>query len=215
MNLADIVLITLTITPSGALSPGPLTTATIALGTKSSWKAGIKVALGHNIVEFPYIIVLCLAFKKVQRVLEGAMGSLLLVAATLVIVYFALLLLRDAIEGIGIREANPKVMKGPILIGMALTGLNVYFLIWWVSIGFKLISDAVRLGVVGIFVMYVSHVWMDYAWLALMAEAGAKAKSILSSRGYRIFLAILGILLILFGINMLTTRFLNAKVLPF
>lgn len=215
MDLLSLALATLTVTPSGALSPGPLTTATIALGARDSWRAGIRVALGHSIVEFLYIIALYLAFEQIHVLLEGVIGNLLVIVATLMIVYFALLLLRDAIKGVNIQETGFKAIQNPLLVGVTFTGLNVFFLIWWISIGFKLIVDAISLGMIGIIVMYLSHVWIDYAWLTLIAEAGAKAKSILGSLGYRILLAILGTLLIIFGANMITTRFLGSNILPF
>lgn len=215
MDLVGLVLVTLAVTPSGALSPGPLTTATIALGVKGGWRAGVKVAFGHSIVEFFYIMALYMAFEQIHVLLEGVIGSLLITVAISIIACFALLLLRDAVKGVSIQEVGFRVIGNPLLIGIMFTGLNVFFLIWWISIGFKLIIDAISLGIIGVIVMYVSHVWMDYAWLTLIAEAGARAKSILGSRGYRILLGILGTLLILFAANMATSRFLGFNILPF
>ncbi len=41
------------VSASGALSPGPLTVATMALGTRGGWKAGVFVSFGHALFELP------------------------------------------------------------------------------------------------------------------------------------------------------------------
>ena len=41
------------VSASGALSPGPLTVATMALGTRSGWKTGVFVSFGHALFELP------------------------------------------------------------------------------------------------------------------------------------------------------------------
>ncbi|MEM4881100.1 MAG: hypothetical protein QXP89_03095 [Desulfurococcaceae archaeon] len=50
--------------PLGGTCPGPLTMATISLGIKHRWKAGLRVALGHVLVELPYIATLLSFLKK-------------------------------------------------------------------------------------------------------------------------------------------------------
>lgn len=214
VSTSALVLATLAVTPSGALSPGPLTAATIALGVRGGWRAGVKVAVGHTLVELPYIVMLYLAFERVRSLLGGSAGDYLTVAAAAVIAYFAYLLLRSSLEGVELRGGFAGG-RTPVVVGAALTGFNAFFLLWWVSVGFKLINDAVELGAAGLAVMYVSHVWMDYAWLAVMAEAGARSAGVLGSLGYRLFLGALGVVLSVFGLNMLLTRFLGLRLLPF
>ncbi|MCX8191562.1 MAG: hypothetical protein N3F06_01985, partial [Nitrososphaerales archaeon] len=57
----------------------------------------------------------------------------------------------------------------------------------------------------GVAIMYVAHVWMDYAWLTFIASLSRKGFSILGSRGYRIVIGSLGLLLIYFGINFISS----------
>jgi len=90
---------------------------------------------------------------------------------------------------------------GPFLAGIILSALNPFFLIWWFTIGFKLISDAIVIAsVVGIGIMFVFHIWMDYAWLCAVSFLSSKGKKILSSKNYTMFMIGISGILIYFGI---------------
>ena len=54
---AEVVLLS----ASGVLSPGPLFLANLIYGSKGGYHSGIKIALGHTIVELPLIIILALS----------------------------------------------------------------------------------------------------------------------------------------------------------
>jgi threonine/homoserine/homoserine lactone efflux protein len=62
--------------------------------------------------------------------------------------------------------------KAPILLGAMFSALNPLFLIWWFTIGLKLISDSIHFfGLVnGILILFSSHIWMDYAWLIITSD---------------------------------------------
>ena len=46
------------ISASGVMAPGPLFAANLVYGLKQGTKSGIKMAVGHTIVEFPLVILL-------------------------------------------------------------------------------------------------------------------------------------------------------------
>ena len=46
------------ISASGVMSPGPLFSANIIYGIREGKIAGLKIAIGHTIVEFPLIVFL-------------------------------------------------------------------------------------------------------------------------------------------------------------
>ena len=48
------------VSASGVMSPGPLTFATIASGSKKGWKAGPSIGLGHLMVELPLVLVIAM-----------------------------------------------------------------------------------------------------------------------------------------------------------
>ena len=226
MSLAALATMTVAVSPSGAMSPGPLTASAIVLGGQGrGWRAGLLVALGHTLAESPYVILLCVAFRYVGSVLQGPAGAVLVIGAAAFITYFAVLLIRDALgpgasssQG-GSSSGRRSVVSvsgglGPVLTGFLLTALNAYFLLWWVSAGLTLIVTASSLGVVGVAVMYVSHVWLDYVWLGAMGEVGGRGAALMGSRGYRVFLMVMAAILLFFALNMVLTRFAGISLLP-
>ena len=88
------------------------------------------------------------------------------------------------------------------LLGMAFTGLNPYFLIWWLTVGAQLILIALEFaGLFGVVFMYISHVWMDYVWLVAIAWFAQKGVSLLTVGLYRIIMILFGVILLYFGVN--------------
>src|SRR5207244_12000512 len=52
--------------------------------------------------------------------------------------------------------------KGPILLGVIFSALNPFFLIWWFTVGLKLITDSIHFfGLFnGILFLFSFHIWM-------------------------------------------------------
>ncbi|MEM1558583.1 MAG: LysE family transporter [Candidatus Bathyarchaeia archaeon] len=200
MDVFSFIIYVSIITASGALSPGPLTIATIIRGSKGGLKAGLGCALGHTIVELPLVILiwfglLSLISQTVKQFL-GIVGGLALIA-------FGVLQLQGGLK-LTQSPSNSEVSleRGSILTGVMLSGLNPYFLLWWFSIGSVLIYEAMSLGLVqGLTVMYVSHVWMDYLWLGLLAHLSKFGKKVLGLKVYRYILLLFSIILIVFGVS--------------
>ncbi len=155
--------------------------------------------------------------------LQGSVGAILVIGAAVFITYFAVLLIMDALKpNASLSQDRSSSGKqswvsgglGPVLTGFLLTALNAYFLLWWVSAGLTLIVTASSLGVVGVAVMYVSHVWLDYAWLGAMGEIGGRGTALMGSRGYRVFLGVMAVTLLFFALNMVLARFAGISLLP-
>jgi threonine/homoserine/homoserine lactone efflux protein len=101
---------------------------------------------------------------------------------------------------------NPKFnIKNPILGGFIFTILNPFFLVWWLTIGSKLISDSViNFGIVeGISLVFFSHIWMDYFWLWFTSFMINNGKSIIKEKVYRIFIFTIGVILGIYGFYLL------------
>jgi len=214
----ELIVQTLMITPSGAFSPGPLTIATMAIGSNGGWRKGFMVALGHMLFEFPYVFAIAMAITAIKTLLEGFIGDILTIAGVIMILFFAYLTLRDVVitkaENNNKKSDVYRYVKNPIIVGFLFTGLNIYFLLWWISIGFTLIAMSITIGIIGIVVMYVSHVWMDFLWLSLVAEASSRGLTIGGGKMYRALMLFFGILLIIFAINILLKRFMAIAIIP-
>jgi len=220
MDTLSLVASTIVISVSGVLSPGPLTASAIAVGAKRRAKGGFLIAFGHMLFEFPYIVIIALLYSTIEYLLNNVVVSYVLAfAISFFILLFSYMTIKEGVSIIrsgSIRiEGGVKYMFNPILVGVALTGLNPYFLLWWLSVGLPLIRASANMGFSFLLLMYAAHIWMDYFWLALMGLAGEGSVKILKSKGYGFLLIVLGVVLILFAINISLETFLNFGFLPF
>ncbi len=188
----EIIAVTVAYSLSGVLSPGPLTAAVVAEGAIGGWKSGVKAAAGHMLFEMPYVILVTALFNATS-LLRGVPLNLLAVLSSLYMLYLAYLGLRDALKGV---EIEPKGGGRPFLTGFLLTGLNPYFLLWWLSQGAGIL-DAWRraTGLILLPALYLSHVWLDFTWLGLLAEGVKRGVAVFRRNGYRAVLAGASILL--------------------
>jgi LysE type translocator. len=88
---------------------------------------------------------------------------------------------------------------------MALSLFNPFFLMWWLGVGSPLIAEALEGGVQGLLAFYAAHVWIDYAWLSLVAGLGSAAR--LNGKAFKGLLAGLAVLMLYFGVSTATSAF--------
>jgi len=194
------------ITVSGALFPGPLTFATISQGAKGSWKSGILVSVGHMLVELPLIVVLAMgASLFIENVVFRGISAFL---GGIVLIYLGASQFPKEIvfstENSTKEIVIPQSQRSSIAVGVSLSALNPYFLLWWFTVGNKLIVDAILLlGVIGIPIMYILHVWMDYAFLGIIALLSFKGTRVFGRRGYGVILIVSSVILLFFGLRFL------------
>jgi len=199
------------ISSSGALAPGPLTAATAAIGTKHGWRGGFWVSLGHAAVELPLVLLIASGIAAI--LIQPNAITALSIAGGAMLVFFAGLTAKSAFEDFE-RSKNPKNLKNPFSTGLMLSALNPFFIAWWAGVGAVLVSEAISLwSFAGIAVLYISHVWLDFAWLILLAHFTSLA--IFSTKIYRILLLALSALVLLFGIDFLHFGIMGAHLLPF
>ena len=191
---------------SGVLSPGPLFATNIFYGIKNGSKAGLKIATGHSLIEFPLILAIgfgVLSFEAFPqfRVFITILGALGLFA-------FAGLQIKTVLRD----KKNEKRISNkhnPLIAGMIFTGLNPFFIIWWLTIGFKLISDSIAIwSMAGLLILFGVHVWMDFAWLIGTAFISGKSSRWINGRTYKIILVALSFILIYFGITFISGEFI-------
>jgi threonine/homoserine/homoserine lactone efflux protein len=197
---------------SGVLSPGPLFFANLIYGSRQGFRGGVKMASGHTIVELPIILMLSfgLFHFSVTSVAHNATLKSIGLLGGITIVVFSMLRIRSVV----IREKNNTIQVNhidgdkyslrnkPILGGIIFSLLNPFFLVWWFTVGLKIISDSISLfGIVlGSLAVFIFHIWMDYVWLGGTSFLAQKGISILDVRFYNIFLLGLSILLVIFGL---------------
>ena len=200
-NIIEFAIIVIIISASGVMSPGPLFAANITYGLKQGTKAGIKIAIGHSLVELPLVILLGIGIFSLEIFPEFKIIISILGAITLFV--FAFMQIKSTLKKN--KKSETKLKQGPIITGVLLSALNPFFIIWWLTIGLKLISDAMAIwAFVGILIVFVLHVWMDFVWLGSTAFLISKSKKIISNTNYKIIMLALSAILIYFGITFLT-----------
>ena len=196
---------TILVTASGALSPGPLFFALIAQGTRSGARAGLGFAVAHTLIEFPLVILLALGFLTIAS--QPAAQIITGIAGGLTLIFFGGMTMRDSLT----RKADQPSFAGiahrnPLILGLLFTGLNPYFIIWWITIGVKLVVDSILFAsIAGVVIMFAFHIWIDYAWLVGVAHLAKKGANIIGTKGYKILIIAAGTVLIYFGLNFLAS----------
>ena len=224
---AEVVLLS----ASGVLSPGPLFLANLIYGSKGGFHSGIEIAIGHTIVELPLIILLVLGiFQYSSLTLTDESLRIIGLIGGIAIIIFSMAQLsnmikkREDIVDIHDKRSRNKdeatsllnriatrIEGRPIIIvGILFTAMNPFFIIWWLTVGLKLISDSIYLfGIIeGIIILFSSHSWMDYAWLAITAYLISKGRTIIRERLYHFFLLSISFLLAFYGISLVVGNIL-------
>lgn len=196
------------VTASGALAPGPLFVKNITEGSKFGAKSGFLFAVGHTAVEFSLVVVLARGLLTVadQPTVKLVIG----VAGGLALLVFGLMQIRESMSSKPVEVRKEKrTFKSHFLVGTVFTGLNPYFILWWLVPGAKLVLDALAFASwAGVFLMYVAHVWMDYAWLTGTAYLARRGTKFVDRKGYRIVLMLFGLILVGFGFYFLASALL-------
>ena len=203
------------VTASGALMPGPLFAANLLQGSKGGAKSGFMVSVGHTLVELPLVMLIGAGISRLLS-LPGFSTVVGLIGGSALIL-FGVFRIRDVASSAFNIEPNAvaELHKRSLMLGVGLTGLNPFFIVWWLTVGLGLVVQAVEFGaLLGVLVMYISHVWMDYAWLTGTAYLSARGKTLLKARGYRLLLAALALLLVYFGVGFVARAMFQVNILP-
>jgi len=185
------------VSASGALAPGPLTASTAALGARKGWRAGFSVAVGHTLIELP--LVFAVAYGVGSALALPLAKALLGLAGGAFMVLFAALTLKTVVSTTEPGGDPSEKLGSALATGMALSLFNPFFLMWWVGVGSPLIAEALVGGVQGLLAFYAAHVWIDYAWLSLVAWLGSTAR--LNGKAFKALLAGLAVLMLYFGVS--------------
>jgi len=201
LNLAVTIIL---VTASGALAPGPLFFGTISHGAKSGVKSGLIFSIAHTIIEFSLVIVLALGL--ITFVNEPTIKLIIGAAGGIVLLIFGVMQIRDSIKSNFVKTEKREIKtRNLLIIGLLFTGLNPFFIVWWLTVGINLILLSLEFASLGgVIFMYICHVWMDYIWLISIAYFAKKGINILGYKIYRVIMVIFGLILIYFGLSFLT-----------
>ncbi|MDD4870084.1 MAG: LysE family transporter [Kiritimatiellae bacterium] len=190
------------ITLSGALSPGPVLTATISEVMKRGFWAGPLIMLGHAILEICLLIAIVaglarwITLPEVMATLGVVGGFLLLVMGT----HMALTAKAAVEKALSDHGDSRMAIRGPVLTGIITSISNPYWTLWWATIGLGLAATALKLGAAGIVSFYMGHILSDLAWYSIVSAAVASGRRICPPWVYRALFVFCGLVLVGLGV---------------
>lgn len=189
---------------SGAVMPGPLLTYTIRNALTRGWPVGLIIIAGHGLLEIALISVIFLGF---DIVLQSAAAQIVInLLGGCFLIYMGVDMLAGSIKNsISISADTGNVKSGNMMLtSAALSASNPYFIIWWATIGLGYMLDAAKtFGVPGVMIFYFGHFVADLSWYIFISAIVGKTRRFMKEKPYRLLVAGLGSLLILFGARFL------------
>lgn len=188
---------------TGVIMPGPVFAATVAKGYNDV-RAGLKIALGHAVVEIPLIIAIFLGldyFFQDQAVFTaiGIMGGALLI-------YMGYSMIKSRKE-ILIKQEDTRY--GAFIAGILTTVSNPYFFLWWATIGAALITGALEFGLVIIPFFALVHITCDFCWEHFISFSIFKTKGMWSQEKHHFLFMTAGAIMLVFGIYFISSSVIN------
>lgn len=181
---------------SGVMAPGPLTAVVVGKGAHSP-KAGVLIALGHGVVEFPLMALIVVGLAPVLR--NATVSAWLGLSGGAVLLWMGGGLLRSvrgpAPQGRE-RHASP-----PLLAGALMSAGNPYFIVWWATVGATLVFRAWEFGLWQLIVFAVIHWSLDLIWYSILSSASYRGVRVLGPRFLSGVSLAAGLVLLFFGVR--------------
>lgn len=187
--LIQAIIISLT----GVMAPGPLTAATVGMGTRSP-HAGVLVAVGHGVIEFPLMVFIYFGLGHLLGInyVSAAIFSL----GGLFLLFMGVDMLRSIRQAVDIKNYHS---QKPFVAGILLSLGNAYFLIWWATVGASLISKAVAFGLIGVITFAVVHWLCDFIWFYFLSAVSYKGGHVFGMMFQKVVFGICGLFLLFFS----------------
>jgi threonine/homoserine/homoserine lactone efflux protein len=188
---------------TGALAPGPTLVATINASLAGDWKAGLKVSLGHIVIETAIFFLIILGLASVATPYTTAIA----VFGGIALIVFGVLTIRGS-RSATLSTGPVQVGANPYMAGLLTSAANPYFWIWWLSVGSALLISSLAGGLLLAVVFMIGHWGADVSWYVFVSTGVSKGKAILSDTAYHHIMAACGAFLIIFGLWYLAGPFL-------
>ena len=180
---------------TGALAPGPTLVATINASLAGNWTAGLKVSLGHIVIETSIFFLIILGLAG----LAGPCTTLIAGVGGIALVAFGIMTISGSRHAT-LKGAPQKTASSPCMAGLLTSAANPYFWIWWLSVGSALLIQSLEGGVLLAVVFMIGHWAADTGWYTFVSTGVAKGKTILPDTAYHRIMAACGVFLVLFGL---------------
>ena len=188
---------------TGALAPGPTLVATINASLAGNWTAGLKVTLGHIVIETAIFFLIILGLASIA----SPYTMVIAVIGGIALVIFGIMTISGS-RSASLSTAPEKGAASPYMAGLLTSAANPYFWIWWLSVGSALLISSLEGGLILAVIFMIGHWGADASWYVFVSTGVAKGRTILSDTTYHRIMAACGVFLVLFGIYYLAGAFL-------
>lgn len=193
---------------TGALAPGPLMTLAISEGARAGRWAGVRLAVGHGLIEIPLVFAIAYglgAFLQVPLV-RGGIG--LIGALVLLWMGYGLIagVLRRRLSltpaGASVGAPMGTLRFGHVVGGLIVTVANPYWSFWWATVGAGRTTEvaSLALGPLAIAGLALVHWLTDLGWLGGLSFVTASGRDAIGDGVYRSVLLVCGAFLLAFGV---------------
>ena len=199
-----LIVLTMGISVSGVIAPGPMLTVVLAKSYKTPW-AGTYMSLGHAVIEVPLIVLIYFGFARffenhtVQLILAILGGSMIL--------WMSIDMFRSRRK---IVQEGKDLPYSAFTAGITMSALNPFFLLWWATAGSLLVMKFLDFGVQGLFVVIIAHWVCDLIWLSAISQIFHRTHHFLPPRFQEglfiimaLFLAGFGLYYVVSGVNLI------------
>ena len=190
---------------TGALAPGPTLVATINASLGGDRKAGLKVSLGHIVIETAIFFLIILGLASVATPFTTAIA----VIGGIALIVFGILTISGS-RTASLSAAPAGAAANPYMAGLLTSAANPYFWIWWLSVGSALLISSLAGGLFFAVIFMIGHWGADVSWYLFVSTGVAKGRAILPDTTYHRIMAACGVFLVLFGLY-----YLSGPVLSF
>ncbi len=185
---------------SGAASPGPVLTITLAESAKRGFKVGPLIVLGHAILEVPVVIAVVIGMGTV---LQGPIAERILgIVGGAVLFWLAWQTYRESFASFQSDqwEDKPQGWMDLPIKGILTSLSNPYWFLWWATIGLAYLSIALKKGWAGVAFFYIGHILADLAWYSFISGLVASGRRFLGAKSYAWLLKVCALVLFIFGL---------------
>ncbi len=182
---------------SGALMPGPLLTVTVSESSRRGMIAGPLMILGHGLLELALVVALIFGLAPILA--RDDIFILISLIGGAVLLWMGLSMLRSLPKVTLDCRVEDEKPRNLVVMGIVLSAVNPYWLIWWASIGLGYITYALTFGMLGVISFFLGHILADLAWYALISFGIAKGQHLFSNLFYRRLIGGCAVFLMLFS----------------
>ena len=173
--------------------PGPMFAVVVARSYRSPF-VGLKMALGHAIVEIPLMLLIYFGFGRFFE--REPVQIILYLVGGAILIWMGISMFRKRGSVI---ERGRDLRHRSVVAGVATSLLNPLFFLWWAAVGSMLIMKSLTFGFIGFVLLITVHLLCDFGWLTFISVLVYRTKSLWGDKVQVGLLAACSLLLIGFG----------------